>query len=364
MRHPFWIINSTFLLFILGVLFFMFFSRINVPEREEITPVVSGPVKKEETVQINISKIYENDIFDTYHKELPPPEPAEQLPVLPEPPKPEQVEIPEIPAPQFLEPLNITLKGIIVLHHENGSNKAIIMDNKTNIESTYKTGDYIEDGQLVRIFNKKIIIVRSSGQQEVLYLREQDAKDDPAYAIIDNWEDVAQQLSDDQYVINPQTFTDHVTSLAQFIDLLGLTTAYKQGMSVGCAVGHVPEKSLGLQLGLQTGDIISAIDGIPATTTENRLKIYHAIISANDGQTIDVELIRRKEPRIMHYKLKNFYSPKISEPLKEQAEGTVLLQTLKEEEKNKIMEKESKLAPTNREIRKRERQQMLNYRNK
>ena len=42
-----------------------------------------------------------------------------------------------------------------------------------------KTGDVIEDAQLMRIFSNKVVLVRSNGQQEVLYLREKDAKTDP-----------------------------------------------------------------------------------------------------------------------------------------------------------------------------------------
>lgn len=52
----------------------------------------------------------------------------------------------------------------------------MIADNKTNQEGTFKVGDTVQDAQLIRIFSNKIILLRNNGQQEVLYLREQDAK--------------------------------------------------------------------------------------------------------------------------------------------------------------------------------------------
>jgi len=98
-----------------------------------------------------------------------------------------------MPKPKFLDPLDITLKGIIVLVHNDSKNRAIIADNKTNKELTYKVGSAIEDAQLIRILSNKVIFLRSNGQQEVLYLREKDAELDPVYTIIDNWDGIIQK---------------------------------------------------------------------------------------------------------------------------------------------------------------------------
>ena len=93
--------------------------------------------------------------------------------------------------------------------------------------------------------------MRANGQQEVLYLREKDAKLDPTYAAIDElgWCNHPNQFHY-HYTINTAEFINRIQSLAQFIDTLEMTTAYKQGESVGCRVNNVGAGSLGQALGL------------------------------------------------------------------------------------------------------------------
>ncbi len=76
------------------------------------------------------------------------------------------------------------------------------MDTRTNKESSYKVGDMIEDAQLIRIFSNKVILMRANGQQEVLYLREKDAKLDPTYASGENWEGIISQNGPLEFAIN------------------------------------------------------------------------------------------------------------------------------------------------------------------
>ena len=233
MRQPFWVINSFLLLLAFFMAGFIYFGRPSVPERVDIQPAPYRSSARMESAKFNISKIYEDDLFDTYQKELIPTESIEQITAIPEAPAPIPIRVPEEPRPQFIEPLPISLKGIIVVLSDDNKNRAIIMDNRTNKESSYKVGDMIEDAQLIRIFSNKIILMRSNGQQEVLYLREKDAKLDPTYASANNWEGIITQTDPIHYTINTQEFIGRIQSLGQFIDTLELTTAYHEGQSAG-----------------------------------------------------------------------------------------------------------------------------------
>lgn len=350
MKHPFWILNSSLLLLLLLAAFFVYFSKINLPRKEDIEPeVISGPIEK--TISINISKIYENDLFGTYRKPLSPSEKPETGITLPEPPRAKPAIIPAPPIPQFLDPLAITLKGIIIVRHETDRNRAIIADDKTQAETTYKVGDIIEDAQLIRIFSNKVIFLRSNGQQEVLYLREQDAKLDPVYAVLDGWETVIQPIDSYSYLINSSSFAERVKTLAQFIDMLKLTTAYKKGEAVGTRVGDLERGSLGSNLGLVSGDIITAINGIAAQSAQDRMKIYKEITNLKDGDSFNVTLLRSKRPMQLTYTLKKFgKQPKDIVPLVEK---------FSQEEKMKAMQEKHKFAPTLEQLRKTEKEMMM-----
>src|SRR5258708_7440748 len=189
MRHPFWIVNLGLLSLVLVAFAFVYLSSIKVPMRESIEPTQALP-RKELKVAINIKKIYEDDLFGTYTKELPQLKRLDAVIPFPEPPVQERIVAPKVIEPEFLDPLQVTLKGIIVVGSNDSKNRAMIQDNKTTQEGTYKVGDIIQDAQLIRIFKNKIIFLRLNGQQEILYLREQDAKIDPAYSLAHEWDTV------------------------------------------------------------------------------------------------------------------------------------------------------------------------------
>jgi len=302
MRYPLWILNSSLLFLILIVIAFAFVSQQRIPPREAIIPEESSPALKREIGEINISKIYEHDLFDTYVKEVPLTEQEEKTgESLPTPPTPKTPHTPDIPRPQFLEPLNITLKGIIAFVHGSDKNCAIIENNQTKQEACYKLGDTIEDAQLIRILSNKVLFLRSNGQQEVLYLKENEAQADPSYAAISSWADVVKQTTEHEYLINKHLFSERVQNLGAFIDFLSITSIYSKGISVGCRIGQIGTNSLGKALGFEQGDLVVSINGIPATSTENRMIIYKDILKKAGVEPIHVEIIRSNRPLSLQY---------------------------------------------------------------
>jgi type II secretory pathway component PulC len=353
MKHPLWIINGTLLVFVLLSCVFILFSRVSIPERKEIEPVLYTKIKKKKELDINTAKIYEADLFGTYRPTASPSEQKGEN-LFPEPPQPHAVEIPELPKPRFLEPLDITLRGIFAISTDSGKNRALITDNKLKKESNYKVGDTVGgDAQLIRIFGNKVVLLRSNGQQEVLYLREQDAKLDTTYTTAHTWETVIKQLSASAFMVDPDSFAERVQDLAQFIDMLRLITAFKQGKSIGCRIGKLDEKSVGIALGLQTGDIITSIDGIPADTMDNRLKIYKEITSKKMADSVMVNIVRNKQELSLEYLLKELTPDRNAQP-----PSSFELERIAEEEKVKILKENQQFAPTLQDIRKRERQNM------
>ncbi len=305
MKHPFWIINLGLLSLVLAVFAFVYISNIKIPQREDIEPAQVSP-RKELKVAINIKKIYEDDLFGTYTQELPRLKQLESTIPFPEPPAQQKITIPAIIEPEFLDPLQVTLKGIIVVSSNDSKNRAMIQDNKTMQEGTYKVGDLIQDAQLIRIFKNKIIFLRLNGQQEVLYLREQDAKVDPAYSLSHEWDTVVKKTGNNNYLINPKAFVEHVKNLTECIDLLNATTAYQQGKSLGLRVGNLSKSPFGGLIGLQNGDIVLSINNIPAQTTQERLAIYKNITSLKAGNTITIKLIRKNKEMDIIYTLEDF----------------------------------------------------------
>ncbi len=356
MKHPVWIANLGLLIFVLLSSAFIYFSRVTIPTRESIEPA-QVIARKELKVAVNIQKIYENDLFGTYTKELPKPQQLDLFIPFPAPPAPQKITAPAIIEPEFLDPLQVTLLGIIVVGSNDTKNRAIIQDNKTKQEGTYKVGDIIQDSQLIRIFKNKIIFLRLNGQQEVLYLREQDAKADAVYTTSNQWDGIIKKVDNAHYIINPHAFVEHVKNLAQFIEMINATTAYEKGKSIGLLIGQLAPQSLGAVLGMQKGDIITAINGVSTETTEERLAIYKNIIHLPEGHTITVNVVRKKRDMTLSYMLEDFRKP--AEQTQESA--SVAQQTAMMSHKDIYDSKKQHyaFAPTVNKIRKTDHQMML-----
>lgn len=353
MRQSFWIVNSALLLLALLTFGLIYFSRPSITERKRIEPAPYRAPSKTESATFNISQIYQNDLFDTYQPELAPTESSDRISTFPEPPMPMPVRVPDEPRPQFIEPLPISLKGIIIDRANDERNRAIIMDNRLNKETSYKIGDMVEDAQLIRIFSNKVILMRSNGQQEVLYLREKDAKTDPSYANVGNWEGVITKVGTHTFQINTPEFTTRIQSLGQFIDTLELITAYKQGESIGARINNAGQGSLGQALGLTTDDIITQVNGTSVALTQNRLAIYKQITELKTNETIRVTLIRNNQEMTLNYELQEVRQSKPQEVGQRKSPEQVI------QEQKKVLEQKHSFAPTLQEIRGRERANML-----
>lgn len=293
MKHPLWIVNSGLLVLMIIALSLLYLLHYQIPNAATIASHGGTVVRHEESVHIDIKKIYENDLFGTYHREEVPFFASTYIPPMPEPPVPHETpEVVEV-TPHFLDPLNISVKGIVVLNNSDTPNSAIIQNRSSGQDYHYSVGDMIEDARLVRIYPHKIVLLRTNGQQEILYINEDDARNDSSYIGIRDWDKVIEKIDDSTYTLDPKEFAKRITSLAEFIDVMGLVTAYKKGVSIGCRLGKSSDVSLREMLLLKTGDIIVAINGISTATTIDRLSIYNMLIALHEHDTISIDIVRK-----------------------------------------------------------------------
>lgn len=306
MKNPMWIINSALLLFMSILFFMMILLRSSLPKRIPLTPENIQSFYKP-TPKINPGSIYEKDLFKTYVKPPVPEEPVIQKNIAPPPPPQPKTFTPQQPqTPELLPPLEIELKGIIFNSNARYS-RAIIMNKKSNKEELYKIGEKVEDAHLIYISKHKVIFIRSNGQQEVLFTSALAAQNDPIYSPNQTITAI-EKLDETNYIINVKQFKKEVSNLAQFLDLLDITTAFNNGVVVGCHVGNLPAKSLGNLLGLQSGDVITSINNIPTINTKDRVKIYKSlekIVTFETGHnpSVPVKIMRNNKELEYFYAL-------------------------------------------------------------
>lgn len=334
----------------------VFLSNTSLTKKVSIEPSYHE-AKEKTAAPIDISIIWENDLFGTYSlNQVAPVKPTEEArPVLPPAPQAVVVPIPTEHADTFLEPLPITLTGTITLT-DDYKNRAIILDTKTKSQSSYKVGDEIEDAQLIRIFKNKVIFLRSNGQQETIFLDQDDLLlNDPDV----DWGQIIETTSDNTYLIEPTKFVQKINNISEFINQMNLTSAFKDGKFIGIKVGAALKGSVGPSLGFQAGDIITEVNKISSSKAED---IYNNILTQKPNDNIVVDILRSGEKLTHNYTLKDIIFPKEkkkADPRKteDENEQEIRLDRDKlEKEKLKILKKKYDFAPTAFELKIKEEQ--------
>lgn len=372
MRQPLWIINtSLFTTLVVSQVLFLLLAQ-SIPRKVSLTPTVVQEATKSVEAQVDLKRIYGvNDLFGTYVPEVPVlvKETEFKIPEIPAVPSSIPLSIPVEKATVFIAPLAATLKGIVYLHEDQDKSMAIVQLDGSKQEQNYRVGELIQDAQILKIFPNRLIVVRSNGQQETLYLRETEAKKDFSLEDKKVIAEIKISFKDEKYYVPLTEFTTQVRNLGHFIDILDLTTVYQKGKSVGARVGKAVKESLGSKLGFEPDDVIKQIDHIAATDVDSRLKIYDHVISKKIGDTIIVQVQRGGSKSLALTYVLSGATPTVVAKDTETTKQKAVSMTPDalydaEQQKKKILEQRVKLAPTARQIQMDEQKKLLEARRK
>ncbi len=304
MRQQLWQLNSS----LLAILFLILLLSIFIKKEAPIIKIAPLPstifdAKEKPVSKINIEKIYKNDLFGTYEEK--PDFPVSLITPIPEPKIPSAITMPPTKKPELLEPLKITLKGILF---STEANKSIaLIEDEAKKEQSYCIGEQIKDSQVIRIAKDKIVILRNNGQQEALFLRKED---NPLNLPKENrWTEVIKKIDEKTFHINPAKFTEEVSNLGQLLETLDPATIYSKGKPIGVQLGQLKENEISQNIGLQTKDIIFAVNGIKIITPEKRYEVFENIINSKIEDEIKIDLKREGQDISLTYKLMKIEKP-------------------------------------------------------
>ncbi len=259
---------------------------------------------------------------------------------LPQNPKP-----PERTKPEFIDPLNISLNGIILATEE--SNSICIIADETGKEKTYRVGDNILDGTIIKVARQSIIVLRANGQQETYFLHGSE----PGFGMNTKKNPIFNKIENEIYTVDPLQLQQEITSLGQFVEDIGLIPVYNKGKCVGMKIGYAGSDSLATKMGLQKDDLITSVDTIDITNPENRIKAFETVTGKTYSDSVMVIFKRNGAETTMEYKLerpKSVISPFISgsdeEPGETQSPGKQQRPTLRKKQfsESKLRERLSK----------------------
>ncbi|MBY0353083.1 hypothetical protein K2W90_01845 [Candidatus Babeliales bacterium] len=346
MKQQLWILNSSLLATFFAILVIAKLLKVEPPRVRMRRSFAEKIEKKKETLPASSwEKIYQNDVFKTYVAKEFKPEKVSLVTPIPEPTSPEVKPAPEPKKQEFIDALNITLKGIIISSDELKS--VVMIEDETQKEGLYHLGDKVKDAQIIKISRNRVVLLRANGQQEVFFLR----KDDPELELdaqgMDKWQYVVKKIDDTTYHVDPHNFKQAIDSLGNFIERASIVgTAYQKNVPIGIRVGALEKDELGHALGLQSYDIVLAINDMNTADVKNRIKIYDTITAMKLNSEFTVKLKRKEEDLVYTYKLstiskakkKIFTGKKPDEEGKKKEEAEKLKMSKTQERENLIRE--------------------------
>ncbi|MBD3231703.1 hypothetical protein GF322_03500 [Candidatus Dependentiae bacterium] len=306
MRLSLWVLNSSLLL-IFGMMLFLNIILQQKPPIFSVRPITKEFEKKKIPIAINISKIYKQDLFDTFTPEEKQILQKSLITPVPEFRPPKFVPPPPVQVQEFVDPLNISIKGIVFASNENKS-VAMIID-ETGKEKVYHLSDKIKDGQVVKIEKNKVIILRANGQQEI-YLLRKDELMPPDEQTKNKWQYVIKKIDEQNFEIDPNEFIKKIPTMGNLIEELNLSTAYKDGEAIGIKVGIIEPNDIGSIIGLNKNDILLSINDLDLRNYKNRIKVYDNIMQMQLGDEIKLLLKRNDYEKKINYKLAEIEKPK------------------------------------------------------
>ncbi|MFC1854490.1 PDZ domain-containing protein [Candidatus Dependentiae bacterium] len=297
MKQQFWILNSALLCLLIVVVFVIKGLWQNSPTLMVKTSIAEKEFDCTAVPKIPVSQIYgRRDIFSAQ----PSAEKATKRSLVGEIPQlnlPSNPRPPERRKPEFIDPLNISLNGIILAADEE--NSICVIADETEKEKTYRVADNVQDGTIIKISRQSIVILRANGQQETYFLHSsepgfgEDAKTHPIFS----------QEEDLEFTVDPMRLSREITSLGQFIEDLGIIPMYHKGVCVGMKIATAEKDSLAEKMGLKYDDIIVSIDGTGIAEKSDREKAYEKVVKKSYGDSVNVDVKRNGEVVSISYTL-------------------------------------------------------------
>jgi len=121
------------------------------------------------------------------------------------------------------------------------------------------------------------------------------------------------KVSTSEYEVVKQEWNAFLGDVNKISRSMRVVPYYRQGEQTAVRVSGIRRKSVIYALGVKNGDIVLTINQVNLTTAGNFMKVYQQIKSAEEAT---VEIIRRKQPITLHYRVVESFTAPTTPPSK------------------------------------------------
>jgi general secretion pathway protein C len=184
---------------------------------------------------------------------------------------------------------------------------AVIEDEALRKQQLYQEGDRIQQALIKSILREKVIL-SVNGQDQVLAMVKPESQPSarPAALTIAAVERGAQPPATAEppalpaYTIDRGEFTSAMGRFSELTQQVKLRPYMDQGQPQGVVLETIDPTSIFTRIGLQSGDIITGINGIPIASVQDALNFYRRLSASSD---VRLEILRSGQKETIDYRL-------------------------------------------------------------
>lgn len=185
--------------------------------------------------------------------------------------------------------LGIRLVGTVVADDPRKS-VAIVDNRSSGKQELYREGDEVGQVLIKKILRNKVIVDTGGGDM-VLTLEFQESPD-TSPAPREATRDEQPQRSASSARLDREEAESAVPGPSQFMRQVRIRPHFQEGQPGGFLIYRLDPDSVFAEMGLQTGDVITAVNGEPITTTQKASDFYDAL---KEGGEVVLEVKRGEE---------------------------------------------------------------------
>lgn len=198
-----------------------------------------------------------------------------------------------------LEKTRLELRLLGTISGADGSSYAIIENGSGSRQQLYRPGDTIEEARLKMILRKKVVL-EVNGKDEILEMDEEgrrfssteDSGEDDMTAFADGGEDTID--------IGRDRISEALQDVNNLMRQVRVRPYFEDGESRGIMLSGIRGGSIFEEMGLESGDIIQAVNGEEIRSMDDAMGFYQDLQSAGE---VSLEIKRDGAQRSINYRI-------------------------------------------------------------
>ncbi len=207
-----------------------------------------------------------------------------------------------------LAKIDMPLKLIGTIAGDDAISMAIIEETEQGRQGVYVTGDMLLDAKIEDIRQNQVVLLLDGGERYVLDSSLSDSNSQQPVKPIGTQAsvqenarlgEVVREISSSKIMINAQARNAAKQPLYRVMDSVSLHTVSEEGQKPGVQISGLPDSLLGRMIGLNNGDVIHKINGLPV---ENAGKAFQVLKKARAIGSAEVFFSRgdKEQTMVLH----------------------------------------------------------------